>query len=1480
MKTPRRLALWGFLLAMASGRAVGSPPGPAVEPVGDPAGGSGFTFRIETPALSLAETPDGRAQIGLEGFGPLRGPAGFPELPSRTFLVAIPPGAEPRLTVRVLAEDTIPAVRPRPIPAFVTDFPEEPAGEVAREAIFPGAVRREVREESPAVYRGRFPYPLEAARLGKVGVLRDQRYVEVAVTPVRYDPAIRGLRVARALELEVAFDGDDLRRTAPATDPRFESVYRDAFVNYGQGKTFRLGALRREQGWGPAALEGSSGATAAATLAPANAAPSASASSSTGPRYRIRIRDNRVVRLDHARMNGTGFLSQPLSTWKLTSRGVEVPLRVHDANANDLMDPGDWVQFYGQALDDEPETVLNTDVAGTDMDLFEARDFSDENVYFLTVETGPRSRMVARDSTPTNTRVPPPDFEAAAHREIEDAWRPLGAADPWYWAPSQSNPATGGLVPSRTESVALPGLASGTKPARVIVKLRGLTEDAGTNPDHKSRVALKNSSGQTLQSNDDDGTFDGRTLHVHDFTWSYPGSGPVLTDPAQVTIDALTVPGAPGSYKNQFILDFIEVRYRRLFQASGDALAFDWPDGDAEFEVSGLASSSPEIYEITGRAGGTGIVDAVRLTGATVTGAGPYTVRFRVDNDPALADGTLRRFVVAGSGGVAIPPDADFQADTVSDLRSTSNQADLIVIAHPSVLDQGPSSPLTQLLNHRASQGISSKVARLQDVEDEFNDGLAGPLAIENFLRWVMSAAPGEGWAEPKPAYVLLLGDGSYHYKGGTAQGNFVPTQILFKDDPSLGYFASDGLMADTAGDDHLPDLAIGRIPARTVGEANLMLQKILDYEQVPPSGNWRRHALVISDRGKSLADSDQALLFEATNDKALSYMKRPPHTSRRLRYWTDYCGGVGSGCTVSAADAIRQDIKDAVNGVDGVSDGASIAQFAGHGNFDVWSNDAFFDNREPNPDPEDLINGGRAPWLVAHNCLTGGFHTTAVRQFGENWVKRQGGGSMATFAPTGLSFGYFGEPATDAIWDTLFGRRKERILAMPVMETWVDFCSQGSIEECEHYALLGDPATRLIFPSVDAPEGLQAACGNARVDLSWTASTTAGATYDVYRSGNPNGPYAKVNSAPVTGTTYADTSVINATKYYYYVVALDAEGFESRWSNFNSDCDLDTGTCDSNPADDCVKATPLNPNPPAPPTGVVVTDPETGGKLDISWNPNSESDLKNYTVHWGTSPGVYTNSENAGKKTSHTITGLSNGTTYYVAVTATNTSNKTSGYSEEKTGVPTVVQGIKSPGFISDLRLDKSGADIVLSWSAVTKDIYGKSESVARYEIFRGTTPTFVPDLANKIGETASTSFTDLGALGSGKASSYYLVRAVDADGNAGGLGRQLPDGIADLRVDESQTTPGNLVLSWTAVNDTFHPSGTGGPTIIDHYEVYAKSTPFPREQICDLAEAGCSGLAPIVTTTATSVEIAPPAASQYYSVIAVDNRGNKSPF
>ena len=93
------------------------------------------------------------------------------------------------------------------------------------------------------------------------------------------------------------------------------------------------------------------------------------------------------------------------------------------------------------------------------------------------------------------------------------------------------------------------------------------------------------------------------------------------------------------------------------------------------------------MYEVTGHIGTSGVVDTVRLTGVGVTPDGmTYTVRFRMDNDPGLADGTPRTFVVAGQGSIPIPVPADLEADRVSTLTTDPAQADLVVIAHPDLL--------------------------------------------------------------------------------------------------------------------------------------------------------------------------------------------------------------------------------------------------------------------------------------------------------------------------------------------------------------------------------------------------------------------------------------------------------------------------------------------------------------------------------------------------------------------------------------------------------------------------------------------------------------------------------------------------------------------------------------------------------------------------------------------------------------------------
>jgi hypothetical protein len=474
-------------------------------------------------------------------------------------------------------------------------------------------------------------------------------------------------------------------------------------------------------------------------------------------------------------------------------------------------------------------------------------------------------------------------------------------------------------------------------------------------------------------------------------------------------------------------------------------------------------------------------------------------------------------------------------------------------------------------------------------------------------------------------------------------------------------------------------------------------------------------------------------------------------------------------------------------------------------------------------------------------------------------------------FAPSGLNDSYSGVDITNALWGSLFGPTKERTLGNALAAGINPICAVGAVQTCQNYVLLGDPSTQLVFTTVLPATELSATGGNAAVNLTWTASATPGAKYDVWRAlSSPGATYVKVNPASLSTTSFTDNVPpnvpVNSKTYYYYVVALDADGFESRWSNFNSDCGVN--------GPDCVTATPLNPNPPAAPTGLTVTDPETSSKLNLTWAANLENDFDHYMVWWGTAPGVYTGSGNAGKATSYSLSGLVNGTTYYIALTASNTSSLTSGYSLEKTGVPTYVRGLRSPGFISTLRIAKSvsGTDAMLSWTPVTTDIYGKPATIAYYEVFRGTTPNFVPGPGNKIGQSPTASYSDLAALSSVNPNYEYLVRAVDATGDLGGLGNQLPNGIDTLLMSKTPDGLGGytLGLSWPAVTTDFN----GAPLAIDHYEVYATSHPFTRADISN-------ALVPLLASpTTASFSVTAPSPSQYYSVLAVDARGNKSSF
>jgi hypothetical protein len=100
---------------------------------------------------------------------------------------------------------------------------------------------------------------------------------------------------------------------------------------------------------------------------------------------------------------------------------------------------------------------------------------------------------------------------------------------------------------------------------------------------------------------------------------------------------------------------------------------------------------------------------------------------------------------------------------------------------------------------------------------------------------------------------------------------------------------------------------------------------------------------------------------------------------------------------------------------------------------------------------------------------------------------------------------------------------------------------------------------------------------------------------------------------------------------------------------------------------------------------------------LTLSWIASTSTNVANYKIYYGTTSGSYTQAVSAGPLTQATITGLTPGTTYFLAATASDDAGLESGYSIE---ISFVVPAGRPDQNLPELSLLRAGTDSVLQWS------------------------------------------------------------------------------------------------------------------------------------------------------------------------------------
>jgi hypothetical protein len=242
----------------------------------------------------------------------------------------------------------------------------------------------------------------------------------------------------------------------------------------------------------------------------------------------------------------------------------------------------------------------------------------------------------------------------------------------------------------------------------------------------------------------------------------------------------------------------------------------------------------------------------------------------------------------------------------------------------------------------------------------------------------------------------------------------------------------SDPALAAVNGDDLLPDLAIGRLPATTVEQAQAMVGKILDWEN---QGN------TLEGRVALVADNpDLAGNFEANlRDIDSSFLGGRDTTSILL-------GPIGS------RDVARARILDAFN------QGLSLISYVGHGGGAVWAGENILNSW----DAASLQAQPRQPLMLTMNCLNGYFITPYYESLAEAFLKAEGRGTIAAFSPSGLSLDGPAHLFHRAVMQEVTSGQHQR-LGEALLAAQKDYATTGAMPELlSVYHLFGDPAMKV----------------------------------------------------------------------------------------------------------------------------------------------------------------------------------------------------------------------------------------------------------------------------------------------------------------------------------------------------------------------------------------------------------------------------------
>lgn len=708
----------------------------------------------------------------------------------------------------------------------------------------------------------------------------------------------------------------------------------------------------------------------------------------------------------------------PYSTAEPPPQLQEVAIIVEDGGDGQL-DPQDYLQFYGQALN-----RFEWDAAAGDF-RFRSSPYDTLACYWLRWNVAPGKRIALKNGSPVSGGAILRDTFTDRLRLEEDRFNPIKSGLIWSWN-------LFGVQNTFAHSFELSGVAGAQ--ATATARLLRLNVYYNSYPAGMMSVWVNNSLIGTRPGNNTftapAAIYEGANLLQVEY---FP------SDPA----DTLEVSG----------FDWLELVYPRYTRLTGEEMKLFIAPASGIFHTKYRSGGDPAaIFDISD----------------------PFNVRqIQTANDSLFEDTLTAEHKVYWFNRENFAHSlAGIQAGQ-RDIFSPAEGANYLIIT------RRQTEPLMQPLKaHReAYNNFAVKIVTVEDIFDEFGFGRQDPTAIRNFIKFAY-----ENW-NPWPQYILLAGNGYYDYRNlsGEYPVNWVPAfqisgndditsravddfyvDLSFTDEPGLQPFpqpfGSDfilGLRESPAEIGHTgapettlqnfniitPQIPIGRFPADTPEELAALVEKTIRSELNYEPGLWRLSALLIADdEFRGAGGGNEFFHLEQTE-----YLARQafPSQLRTYKLYEREYPFVGNEKPAATRQLINW-----------FNLGNRIAMFYGHGNDEQWTH-------------ENLLNVQRDMVSIRNDdklCFFGG--ASSLYKFDDrhegilqNLLKREKSGLTATLTANRPAFAFQSDIFFRSFFSRLFGDAGG-FAGKAVMMAKIS----GIDNQKRH--LLGDPALNLSLPA------------------------------------------------------------------------------------------------------------------------------------------------------------------------------------------------------------------------------------------------------------------------------------------------------------------------------------------------------------------------------------------------------------------------------